>query len=208
MKDLIIIGAGGYAKSVLDSVDYMNFRMVGFIDDYKEEKEHLGYPIIGHSFEDIQNPAQYVYFVAIGNNSKRKQWYERLKENNLACINVIDRSAIVSKNASVGENCFIGKLSIVNSYASVGNNCVINTKSLLEHGVRVYDHANVSTNTALNGDVCVKEGGFVGSSSVINGQLTIGSWSMVGSGAVVIHDVPDGMTVVGIPAKIIKKNTI
>ena len=35
MEKLIIIGAGGYAKSVLDSVDYFNYEMVGFLDEYK-----------------------------------------------------------------------------------------------------------------------------------------------------------------------------
>ena len=48
MKDLIIIGAGGYAKSVLDSVDFMNFRMVGFLDDIKPKgSQHLGYSVLG-----------------------------------------------------------------------------------------------------------------------------------------------------------------
>ena len=49
MKNLIIIGAGGYAKSVIDSVDHMNFRMVGYIDDIKPKGTfHLGYPILGN----------------------------------------------------------------------------------------------------------------------------------------------------------------
>ena len=46
MKDLIIVGAGGYAKSVLDSYDYTNFRMVGFLDDIKPVgAEHQGYKV-------------------------------------------------------------------------------------------------------------------------------------------------------------------
>ena len=47
MEKLILIGAGGYAKSVLDSVDYFNYQVVGFIDEYSEEKEHLRLPYIG-----------------------------------------------------------------------------------------------------------------------------------------------------------------
>ena len=66
MKNLIIIGAGGYAKSVLDSVDYMNFRMIGFIDDIKRiGSEHLGYPIIGNTIDCVNKPEDCVYFVAI-----------------------------------------------------------------------------------------------------------------------------------------------
>lgn len=72
MKKLIIVGAGGYAKSVLDSVDHMNFQMVGFLDDIKSKgEEHQGFPILGNTIDCIVNPEDYVYFVAIGNNAKR-----------------------------------------------------------------------------------------------------------------------------------------
>lgn len=54
MEKLIVIGAGGYAKSVLDSVDYFNYEMVGFLDEYKKEKEHLGYPILANSLEELE----------------------------------------------------------------------------------------------------------------------------------------------------------
>ncbi len=46
MKNLIIVGAGGYAKSVLDSLDHMNFRMMGYIDDVKPRGiDHQGFPV-------------------------------------------------------------------------------------------------------------------------------------------------------------------
>ena len=209
MKNLIIIGAGGYAKSVLDSVDFTNFRMVGFLDDVKPAgTEHLGYPVLGDSLDCIENARDYVYFIAIGNNAKRKAWYDRLKawDKDLSLINVIDRTAIVSIHATIGEGSFIGKLAIVNSGASVGDNTVINTRALLEHGCRVGNHVNVSTCSTLNGDVVVEEGGFVGSGAVVNGQLTIGEWSLVGAGAVVIKDVAPHKTVVGVPAREIESD--
>ena len=202
MKDLIIVGAGGYAKSVIDSVDHMNFHMIGFLDDIKEKGLlHQGFPILGSVIEDISNPQDYVYFVAIGNNAKRKAWFDKLKSHNLSLINVIDRSALVSPHATIGEGSFIGKLAILNHGSSVGDNCVINTRALIEHGCQIRNHVNISTNATLNGDVICEDGCFVGSGTVINGQITIGSWSLVGSGAVVLHDVRPETTVVGVPAK-------
>ena len=202
MKNLIIVGAGGYAKSVLDSLDHMNFRMMGYIDDVKPKGvDHQGFPVLGNSIDCIENINEYVYFVAIGNHAKRKVWFDKLKKRNLSLINVIDKSALVSHAASIGEGCFIGKLAILNHGSSVGDNCVINTRALIEHGCHVMDHVNVSTNATLNGDVICEEGSFVGSGTVINGQLTIGSWALVGSGAVVVKDVKPYTTVVGVPAK-------
>lgn len=208
MEKLIIIGAGGYAKSVLDSIDYYNYKIYGFLDECSDKNEHLGYPIVAHKLEDLNDPSKFFYFIAIGNNKRRKLWYDRLKKRKLKLINVVDKSAIVSGRASIGTGCFIGKMAIVNSKAIVGDDCIINTKSLVEHGCYVSDHVNLSTNSVINGDVHIGEGSFIGSSSVTIGQLSVGAWSTVGAGAVVIHDVGDGVTVAGVPAKIIRKGAM
>lgn len=205
MEKLVVIGAGGYAKSVLDAVDYYNYSLAGFVDEFSKEKEHLGFPILAKSLQDLDDMKRYVYFIAIGNNKRRKIWYDRLTHLNLRLINVVDRSAIVSPRATIGTGCFLGKMAIINGGATVGSNCIINTKSLVEHGCCVENHVNISTNTVINGDVKVGEGSFIGSCSVTIGQKTIGRWSTVGAGAVVINDVIDNVTVAGIPAKIIKK---
>lgn len=208
MEKLILIGAGGYAKSVLDSIDKYNYRMVGFIDEFKQETKHLGFPILAHNLAEIPEKEKYVYFISIGNNVKRKIWYERLKENHLRIINIVDSTAIISPRAQMGNGCFVGKMAIINSEAKVGNNCIINTKALMEHGTKIEDHVNLSTNSVINGDVRIGEGSFVGSASVIIGQKKIGKWTTVGAGAVVIHDVEDNITVAGVPAKKIKEGAM
>lgn len=208
MEKLVLIGAGGYAKSVLDSIDYYNYIVAGFIDEFAQKGEHLEYPILAKNLEMLDKNDQYVYFISIGNNEKRKIWYDRLKLHGLRMINIVDRSAIVSTEATLGTGCFIGKFAVVNSKAVVGDNCIINTRALVEHGCIVSDHANLSTNSVINGDVKVGTGSFVGSGSVTIGQLSIGNWSTIGAGAVVINDVGDGITVAGVPAKIIKKGAM
>ena len=208
MKKLVIIGAGGYAKSVLDSVDYYNYTIQGFIDEISPAKEHLGYPVLAKSLDDLDDMHQYFYFIAIGNNEKRKIWYDRMVANGLCLVNIVDKSSIVSPHAKIGNGCFIGKLAVVNRKAVIGNDCIINTRALIEHGCHVNDHVNLSTNSVLNGDVEVGDGSFIGSCAVTIGQVKIGNWSTVGAGSVVIHDVGDGVTVAGVPARFIKKGAL
>ena len=201
-KKLILIGAGGYAKSVIDSLDLDKYEIVGFIDDIKKG-EHLEYKILGDSL-DIFYSQDYCFFVCIGDNKKRTIWYNKIVEKGLEIITIIDKSAIVSKNIRIGKGIFIGKLAIVNSDVTLGNNIIINTKALLEHGTSVGDNSNVSTNSAVNGDTKIGKGCFIGSSSVLNGQLTIGDGAVIGSGTVVIKDVKENTTVVGVPGRVIK----
>lgn len=208
MEHLIIIGAGGYSKSVVDSVDPYNFVIEGFIDEFSESTHHLGFPIIASHLEELNDKEKYVYFIAIGNNERRKVWFDKLKEQNLRMVNVVDRSAIVSPNAKLGTGCFIGKLAVVNSQAVLGDNCIINSRALVEHGCTVADHVNISTNAVINGDVHVGTGSFVGSSSVTIGQKSIGDWSTIGAGAVVIHNVENHVTVAGVPATVIKEGAM
>lgn len=208
MERLILIGAGGYAKSVIDSVDYFNYKIEGFIDEFSDKEEHLAHRILGKSLDDLDDCKKYVYFICIGNNKRRKIWFDRLRKRNLRVINVVDKSAIVSPMAIIGNGCFIGKMAIVNSRAIVGDDCIINTKALIEHGCCVENHVNLSTNSVINGDVRIGEGSFIGSCSVTIGQLTVGTWSTVGAGAVVINNVGNNVTVAGVPAKLIREGAM
>ena len=204
MEKLVIVGAGGYAKSVLDAIDYFNYEVVGFIDEFTDKKEHLGYPILTRNLDDLKNNQNFVYFIAIGNNITRKKWYDCIIDRGLKLINIIDKSDIISSKAIIGTACFVGKMAIINSNAKIGDNCIINTKALVEHGCIVSDHVNLSTNSVINGDVIVNDGSFIGSGSITIGQLEVGAWSTVGAGAVVINNVGDNITVAGVPAKVIR----
>ena len=205
MKEkLIIIGAGGHSKSVVDAINQEIYQIEGFLDDNKTGI-HIGYPIIGKKLEDIDNYKNYKYFVAIGDIGARKMWFETLQKHDVEIINIIDKTALISSSSKIGIGNFIGKYSIVNADAIIGNNNVINTKALVEHECIVGNHTHLSTNSVINGNVVIKDCVFLGSCSVCIGQLTVGENSIIGAGSVIISDVEDDVTVVGVPGRVIKK---
>lgn len=204
MKNLIFIGAGGHAKSVADSINKSEYELCGFIDS-KKKGTHISLPILGTELYEIPNYEEYNYFVTIGDVEYRKTWFNKIQNMGLELINIIDSSAIISSSAKIGIGNFIGKMAIINADAEIGNNNVINTKALIEHECKVGDHNHLSTNSVINGNVIVGNSVFMGSSSVCNGQLKIGSNVIIGSGSVIIRDIPDNVTVVGVPARVIKR---
>ena len=206
MKErLVIVGAGGHAKSVFDSVDQEKYQIVGFLDDRKSGT-HMGFPILGQRVEDVCEYRSCKYIVAIGDIPPRKLWFERLQQQGLDVINIIDKSALVSPSARIGKGNFIGKYAIINADAVIGDNNVINTRALVEHECVVGSHTHLSTNSVINGNVIVQDGVFLGSCAVCIGQLTVGKNTVIGAGSVIIKDVEPEVTVVGVPGKIIKRS--
>lgn len=203
MKKLIIIGAGGFAKAVIDSLDHEKYEISGFIDSFKSG-EHQGYPILGNKLDFIDKPTQYVYFIAIGDPDCRALWMNLLSEQKLTTINVIDKTSIISKRSKLGTCIYVGKMAIINCDSELEDGVVVNTRALIEHGNYISYCSNISTNVVLNGDVYVGNKSFVGSCTVVNGQLKIGSSSIIGSGSVVIRDIPDNVVVAGTPTKFIR----
>ncbi|SQI37166.1 Galactoside O-acetyltransferase [Leminorella richardii] len=205
MKEkLIIIGAGGFAKAVIDSLNYDFYEIYGFIDSNKEGV-HQGYPIVGKSLDDIADIYKYVFFIAIGDPEDRDTWLRQLKFLSLKTINIVDPTAIVSKRSKLGTCIYVGKMAIVNCDSELEDGVVINTRALIEHGNYISYCSNISTNVVLNGDVFVGYKTFIGSCSVVNGQLKIGNLSIIGSGSVVIREIPDKVVVAGSPTRLIKE---
>ncbi|WP_201773361.1 NeuD/PglB/VioB family sugar acetyltransferase [Vibrio renipiscarius] len=188
---------------MIDSINHTEVELVGFIDTYKQGY-HQGYPIVANDINEILNPDDYVYFIGVGDSHSRYNFHELLKENKLKVINIIDSSAMVSRNVELGEGIYIGKMCVINSDSKLQDGVVVNTRSLIEHGNEIGCCSNISTNVVLNGDVKVGDRTFVGSCTVVNGQIKIGSQSIIGSGSVVIRNVADRVVVAGSPTHLIR----
>lgn len=130
---------------------------------------------------------------------------------------------------TIGDNCLIGTFVEIQSGVEIGNNVKVQSHSFICSGVTIEDnvfvgHHVVFTNDkyprVLNPDgnaqkkedwtlerVIVRKGASIGSNATIVGPVTIGENAVVGAGAVVTKDVLPNTTVIGNPARVMKKLT-
>lgn len=130
MEKIIMIGAGGHAESVADSLDNKQYKLIGFIDSNKSG-QHMGLPIFGKEITDVQDYQSYSYFVSIGDVGYRELWFKKLLELKLPVINIVDKTAIISPSASIGTGNFVGKLAIINAGSVMGDNNVPKSVKLI-----------------------------------------------------------------------------
>lgn len=200
MKNFFIYGASGHGKVVLDTLIGNDVNFVAFVDDNEQLTSFQGYPVV----KSLPNESEYI--IAIGDNFIRKSIQTNCVSSQL--VNVIHPNAVISKSTILGDGTLVGVNSILNANSIVGSNCIINSAATIEHDCVIKDHVHISPNATICGNVILGEGTHVGAGAVVLPNLSIGKWVTIGAGTVVINDLPDGVTAVGNPARIIKTRNV
>lgn len=201
-RPLILVGYSGHAHVVADSAIRAGRSLRGYCD--REEKLINPFLIryLGAEDEVVGFPEALAsdWFVAIGDNTLRRKIHQLIC-GRVSITAVIDGSAIVSEHARLDEGVFVSARSVINCGARIGVGAIVNTGAIIEHDCSVGAFAHVAPGAVLTGNVFVGEGTLIGAGAVARPGIRIGAYAQVGSGAVVVRDVPDGATVVGVPAR-------
>lgn len=198
---MIIYGASGHGKVIVDILELNGIREIMVWDD--SPQEHLsGY--------EVSLPQQGGYedtplIVSIGDNATRKKIAEKLSPDTLF-YSVVHPGATISKSASIDRGTVVMAGVSINPDAIIGRHCIINTNASIDHDCVIGDYVHISPNVALCGDVSVGEGTHIGAGTVVIPGKKIGKWCIIGAGSVIINDVPDGAKVVGNPGRIISQS--
>lgn len=167
--NLIIIGAGGQGKVCLDialKVDI--WKHIYFLDD-SIKGSVLGYPVVSRSDYEDEFWEKATYFVAIGDNSTRKNVLENLVENKLNIATLIHPQAVVGREVTVSIGSVVMAGVVINSNSRIGRGCIINTSSTVDHDCIIEDYVHLSPGVNLAGKVTVGENSWVGmGSQVVN----------------------------------------
>lgn len=216
MKPIAIYGAGGLGRETLVLIHQINEHMplwdpIGFVDDHvKPGKKIHGLPVLGDG--SWLNAVQHELYtiVAIGEPSSKKSVVERLHNPNIH-FPVLIHPAVAVKNyqyIDIGEGSIISIGNILATDIRIGRHVLLEMACTLGHDVSIGDYASLMPGCNVSGDLRIGEGVYIGTgAALINGQ-SVAPGARIGAGAVVVNEVEANTTVVGIPARPIKKKNI
>ena len=196
---MLLYGASGHAKVIIDCLDSQNISVTGIFDDDLNKKDLLGHKVLGAYNPDYLPEKQII--ISIGENDIRKKISSRVQHKYAVAQHI---SATVSENVLIGKGSVIFHKSILQSSVKLGKHVIINTAASVDHDCIIENFVHISPNSTICGNVKIGEGTHIGAAAIIVPNITIGKWCKIGAGAVIIKDIPDYSVVVGNPGRIIK----
>jgi sugar O-acyltransferase (sialic acid O-acetyltransferase NeuD family) len=212
MQRVVIIGAGGFAREVLDILDAVNhvrssYDFLGFIVDpqYAEPGTFVNdKPVLG-GFDWLEAHREQVMAICgVGAPELRFRLVLRAKGQGVRFFSVTHPSAIMTRWVSIGEGTIITAGCILTNRIRLGNHVHVNLDCTIGHDSVIEDFVTLSPGVHVSGNVSLREGCNVGTGTNIIERKTVGAWSILGAGTTVTSDVPPNSTVVGVPGKVIK----
>lgn len=204
-RRVVVFGAGGHAKVVIDSIEIMGCYEIAFLADADIAlvgTTLLGYPVrIEEDGFAVHDQGVPYAFVAIGHNAMRQRIAVAAAARGFILASIVHPAATLARSASLGAGTLVMPGSVINADAHIGANVIINTGAIIEHDCSVGDHAHIAPRATLCGGTRIGAGTLVGAGAVILPGIKVGAGATVGAGALVLSDVPDGTRIFGVPAR-------
>ncbi len=203
MSGLLILGAGGHAKVILDILNLQGVSVQGFLDDDETlwGQTRLGLSVLG-GISTYGDYAPDGLILGIGSNAVRRILVEALgAEVAPLWRSAVHPQAVIAESVQAGIGTVVMAGAVINVDTVIGSHCIINTGASVDHDCQLGDYVHIAPGVRLSGGVLVGDDSMLGIGSVVIPGVTIGRGVMVGAGAVVVRDVPNGVTAKGVPAR-------
>jgi len=212
---IIIIGAGGYSKVIVDIIhNDQKYEIAGFIDNNLPiGHKVLDYKVLGKE-EEINNliNKQEIFggVIAIGDNFIRSNVEKKIKQlcNEFKFINCIHPKSNIAFNVVMGEGNVVMAGATINTSSEISNHCIFNTNCSIDHDNRIANFASIAPNSVTGGNVEVGEFSAIGIGATVKHNISIGYNCIIGASSLVNKDTKSNSVYYGVPAKFIRNHEL
>jgi len=167
VKKLLILGAGGYGKTIADMAAQLGiYDRIAFLDDGREGPEILG------SCADYARFAQddTEMYPAFGNNEFRMGWLNTLLEKGIFVPTLVHPRAYVSPTAKLGIGTMVLPMAVVNTGVTVEKGCIINIGALIDHDSVIEAGVHLAPGAIVKAENRISSGSKIDSGEVIENR--------------------------------------
>ena len=163
MKQLLILGAGGFGQMAKETALELGYEQVVFLDDAAD-----GEDVIGRCCDYILRHEEYpVAVAAFGNNKTRLYWTDRLLAAGYQVPALVHPSAVVSPSAVLESGCFVMQRAVVNTHTRIERAALINSGAVVDHDSVVCAGAHVGLGSIVKANCTIESGRKVEAGEVI-----------------------------------------
>jgi sugar O-acyltransferase (sialic acid O-acetyltransferase NeuD family) len=208
---MIIIGAKGFAKEVLEICHKNGLESIAFFDNVNNFENLLlfnKFPIL-KTDKEVENYFEVHgnnYTIGVGNPILRKKLHDKFQKLGGKLIGTISPKAeIGSFGNEIGSGCNIMTNAVITNNVKIGTGVLINLSCTIGHDAVISDFSELCPDVNVSGNCFIGSFTFLGTNSTVLPNVSIGNNVIVGAGSVVTKNIPDNCLVMGIPAKVIKE---
>ncbi|MFM2149604.1 MAG: hypothetical protein RLZZ187_1910 [Pseudomonadota bacterium] len=196
---LLVLGAGGHARPVIEALRAMGLAVAGLLDDAARAPV-LGVPILG-KLDSLGAQGASAAVIAIGDNAMRARLGAACQARGLALPAVIHPTALISPSARIGAGVQVMARAVIGPEATLGDFALVNTGAIVEHECTLGPATHLGPGAVLCGGVAVGARALLGAGAVVRAGCRIGAEAVIGAGAAVTQDVAEGARMGGVPAR-------
>lgn len=203
----IVIGAGGHACVVADTLCAAGMELLGFTDSNPDlwGSRLLGQPVLGDD-EVLERYSVGDVILANGIGSvdsleMRRRVFARLHQRGFGFATVVHPKAVIAGNVELREGAQIMAGAILQTNVVVQENTIVNSGAIVDHDCRIGTHCHIGPGCTLSGGVSVEADVHIGTGASVIQGVHIGRGALIAAGAVVITDVAQSSRVMGVPAR-------